>query len=143
MDRGAGHDRAGRDLRSRIEEGLGRWAHFVDRFRWLVFASMGIATIVLAAFIPSMQLKMSTEDFLFEDDPIRAEYERFKSQFGQDQVAILTVEPPEIFDVAFLTRLREFHEALEDEVPLSRGHHESGQCPVPFTGEATNSSSRT
>lgn len=109
--------RPGRDIRQRIEDALGRWAHTVFRFRWLVVAVMTLITVGLGTFIPDLEMKMSTDDFLFEDDPVRAEYDRFKADFGQDQVAILSVEPPELFDLGFLEKLRTFHDALENEVP--------------------------
>lgn len=104
-------------LRERIEDGLGAWAHFVFRFRWLIAIAMLAVTGTLASYIPSIELKMSTEDFLFEDDPARIAYDRFKEEFGQDQVAILTIEPTAVFDLAFLEKLRAFHDDLEDEVP--------------------------
>ena len=103
--------------RERIEDSLGAWAHFVFRFRWLVAIGMLFTTATLATFIPSIELKMSTEDYLFEEDPIRSAYDRFKEEFGQDQVAMLTIEPPAVFDLAFLEKLRAFHDDLEEEVP--------------------------
>jgi len=102
--------------RERIEDGLGAWAHCIFRFRWLAAIAMLAATGALATYIPSIELKMSAEDFLFEDDPVRATYDRFKEEFGQDQLAMLAIEPPAVFDLAFLEKLRSFHDDLENEV---------------------------
>lgn len=104
-------------LRQRIEDALGAWAHGVTRFRWPVLGGMLLVTLYLASFIPSLEIKMASEDFLFEDDPVRARYDAFKEEFGQDQIATLAITPPEIFDLAFLEKLRAFHEDLENEVP--------------------------
>jgi len=103
--------------RERIEDALGAWAHFIFRFRWPVAIAMLATAGALATAIPSIELKMSAEDFLFEDDPVRAAYDGFKEEFGQDQLAMLTVEAPAIFDLGFLEKLRAFHGDLEDEVP--------------------------
>jgi len=104
-------------LRGRIEDALGSWAHVVVRFRWPVAIGFMCSSVFLSTFIPQMEVKMASEDFLFENDPVRATYDRFKEEFGQDQIAMLTIEPPEVFDVGFLEKLRAFHEELEDEVP--------------------------
>jgi predicted RND superfamily exporter protein len=73
--------------------------------------------VFFTTYIPTMEVKMASEDFLFENDPVRAAYDQYKEEFGQDQIAMLTVEPPEVFDLGFLEKLRAFHGALEDEVP--------------------------
>lgn len=104
-------------LRRRIEDGLGDWAHTVSRLRWWIVLVVSAATVGLATFIPGMEVKMASEDFLFEDDPVRAVYDAFRAEFGQDQVTIVSITPPEIFDLAFLEKLEAFHRDLEDEVP--------------------------
>ena len=106
-----------RTLRLAIEDGLGRWAHHATRFRVPIVLVVLLGTAFFASFIPQMEVKMASEDFLFEDDPIRTRYDAFKEDFGQDQIAILSISPPEIFDLAFLRKLEAFHRDLEDEVP--------------------------
>ncbi|MBB82968.1 MAG: hypothetical protein CL931_04065, partial [Deltaproteobacteria bacterium] len=104
-------------LRQRVEDGLGAWAHVVLRFRWPIALGVLVLTGALASLIPQMEVKMASEDFLFEDDPVRAVYDEFRRDFGQDQVTIVAVSPPEIFDLAFLEKLEAFHRDLEDELP--------------------------
>ena len=107
----------GGGLRQRIEDGLGAWAHVVARFRWPIVVGALLCTAGLGTFIPSMEVKMASEDFLFEDDPVRAVYDEFRREFGQDQVTIIAISPPEIFDLGFLRKLEAFHRDLEDELP--------------------------
>jgi len=104
-------------LRLAIENALGAWAHQATRLRVPIVLVVLVGTGFLASFIPQMEVKMASEDFLFEDDPIRAQYDAFKEDFGQDQIAILSISPPEIFDLTFLEKLEAFHRELEDEVP--------------------------
>jgi predicted RND superfamily exporter protein len=44
-------------------------------------------------------------------------YEAFRQQFGQDELALIAVRPPQIFDRLFLERLRSLQNDLEREVP--------------------------
>jgi len=104
-------------IRDRLEDALGAWAGIVWRHAWpLALVMLGL-TAGLATRIPMLEIKMSTEDFLFENDPVRMAYDAFKEEFGQDQLVMLTIQPPEVFDLGFLEKLRAFHEDLEDEVP--------------------------
>jgi hypothetical protein len=105
-------------LRQRIEDALGAWAHVVLRFRWPIVVSVLLLTVGLATLIPQMEVKMASEDFLFEDDPVRAVYDDFKREFGQDQIMIIAISPEEIFDLGFLRKLEQFHRDLENEVPF-------------------------
>jgi len=104
-------------LRTRIEDGLGAWAHVVLRLRWPIVVAVTFLTVGISTFIPTMEVKMASEDFLFEDDPVRAVYDDFKREFGQDQVTIVAITPPEIFDLDFLRTLESLHRDLENEVP--------------------------
>lgn len=104
-------------LRGRMEEAFGAWARVVSRHAiWIALVMLGL-TAGLGTRIPQLKVKTATEDFLFENDPIRATYDAFKVDFGQDQIALVTIEPPEVFDRRFLEQLVAFHRALEDELP--------------------------
>ena len=87
------------------------------RGRWFFAALMFGIAIALGSRIPDLEIQTSTEEFLFEDDPVRATYDAFRAQFGQEQVVMLTIAPPELFDFEFLDRLRVLHDELEAEVP--------------------------
>jgi len=89
----------------------------VLRLRWPIALAVVLGTAFLASFIPQMEVKMASEDFLFEDDPVREVYDAFRHDFGQDQVTIIAISPPEIFDLGFLEKLEAFHRDLEDELP--------------------------
>jgi len=66
---------------------------------------------------PLVRLDTSTEGFLHEDDPILTNYDAFREEFGRDERIICAVEPPEVFSLAFLDKLKKFHEDLENSVP--------------------------
>jgi len=105
------------NLRGRLESGFGVWADWMWRSRWWVIALSLAATAALGSRVPLLETDTSTENFLAPDDPIKLAYDELRDRFGRDQLVILAIEPPEIFDQAFLRKLSRFHEDLESEVP--------------------------
>jgi hypothetical protein len=101
-----------------FEARFARWGRVVGRRApWIILATL-VLTGALASQLGQLGMDASTEGFLRPDNPARVAYDEFRERFGRDQVIVVAVEPPEIFDTLFLRRLRDFHEALEDEVPM-------------------------
>ncbi len=107
-------------VRSRIESQLEQLGHFVYRRAHAVIALVLIVIALGATRIPQIELRTSTDEFLRHDDPVRVDYDAFLERFGRDDLILIAIEPPEIFDLGFLERLRAFHALLEAEVPHVR-----------------------
>lgn len=107
-------------MRTRIEEALEALGHFCFRRAWLVIAAVLAAVGLASLQIPDIEVRTSIDEFLNEHDETRARYNDFLSQFGRDDMIMLALTADDVFDPAFLRRLRELHEALEDEVPHLR-----------------------
>ena len=106
------------NLRTRIEtafESFGR-AVFRNRIKTLLFMLVLIAGFM--SQLSKITFDESNESYFHEDDPTIAEYGVFRDQFGREEVVIIAVNPPEVFERAFLEKLRDFHEALEENVPF-------------------------
>ena len=104
-------------MRERFESELSRWGRFAYEHAW---PTIGIVLIVVAGLLtqlPKIGIDTSTEGFLKEGDPVRLTYNAFREQFGRDDAILLAVEAPEIFDLAFLEKLRAMHRDIENEVP--------------------------
>ena len=67
--------------------------------------------------LPRIKMDTSAEGLLHKDDPAMTEYQAFRKQFGREQMMIVGLQPKEVFDIKFLRTLKEFNEALEQEVP--------------------------
>lgn len=106
-----------RSLHDRIDAGYGAGGRWLVRRRWLVLGLAIVGTAPLAFRLPNLRSDNSPESFLRADDPARVGYDRFREQFGQDDRIVFAVRPPEVFGLAFLERLREFHRTIEREVP--------------------------
>ena len=53
----------------------------------------------------------------FPTDPARLALEDFRENFGNDELFIILLHPPDVFDSGFLTRLERVHQKLEEAVP--------------------------
>ncbi len=104
-------------IRDRIEAAFERWGHFVFRNARITIAFMLLLTLGLGSQLPELYLDTGSEAFLKKTDPVRVTYERFQEQFGREGVVLIAIEPPRVFDLGFLEKLRAFHEGLENEVP--------------------------
>ncbi|MDH4225259.1 MAG: efflux RND transporter permease subunit [Deltaproteobacteria bacterium] len=100
-----------------IESSLGNLGRLLYRRRMVTVVVVLLVTGVMAGQLRHLAFDPSTEAFFDQDDPALVQYNAFKEQFGQDDLAIITIQPKDVFDAPFLTRLKAFHTALEKEVP--------------------------
>ena len=108
-------------MRNRIEILLGRLGQFTFRHAWPVLIGVLAGVVLLSSQIPNIEVRTATDEFLKGDDPTRVDYDAFLELFGRDDVVLIAIEPKgELFDLAFLEKLRALHEELEDNVPHVR-----------------------
>lgn len=104
-------------VRNRLEAWLASLARTIAHHPWiallLVLAGMG----VLIVQVPKLTFDPSTEGFFHPDDPAVLDYEAFRERYGRDEVLLVAIASDDIFSLPFLERLREFHEAVESDVP--------------------------
>jgi len=105
------------DLRQRIEDGFERFGWWIYRHPWLTLGLMLMLLIVLLSQLPSLRMDTSTEGFLRDDDPVLQQYNDFREQFGRDEVVIIAVSAPDVFELGFLQKLKDLHEELAENVP--------------------------
>ena len=106
-------------LHQRIETSFETWGYFVVRQRWLAILLVLGTSAVFVSWLPEMKVDNSIEAFLHEDDPERVRYDRFRDRFGSEDRIMIILNPPEIFDLEFLEKLRAFHRELERELPYT------------------------
>jgi len=85
------------------------------------FKTIGIMLVLIAAaacWIPGMDFDASTEGMLHPEAPELLAYNSFREQFGREELIVLGIKPPEIFDTEFLKRLGALKKDIEERVPL-------------------------
>ena len=95
-------------------ENLGRWIHAHPK--WVILV-MVLFFASLASNIPSIKVDTSTAAFFSKKDQTRIDYDRFREQFGRDEIVLALIHPKNVFDLEFLEKLKAFHEDLEEKVP--------------------------
>jgi predicted RND superfamily exporter protein len=104
-------------LRQRIEEGFEQFGWQIYHNPWRTLALMLVVIATLLSQLPNLRMDTSTEGFLRDDDPVLRQYNDFREQFGRDEVVIIALSAPDVFDPQFLQKLKALHEELEDSVP--------------------------
>ena len=122
-------------IRYRIEQGFEQFAHFIYRNRIKTIIVMLILIAAVVSQIPKITIDTSMEGFLHEDDPALLAYNRFRDQFGRDEVVILAIKPPRIFDRKFFQKLQALHQDLEESQTDHLGEIWAQQLPgLPIEG---------
>lgn len=107
-------------VHTQIESLLGQLGRIAFQHAWLVLISVFSVVALGASQIPNIEIRTSTDEFLQHDDQTRVDYGAFLELFGRDDMMLIAIEPPMVFDLTFLEKLRDLHDRLEDEVPHVR-----------------------
>lgn len=62
----------------------------------------------------------STQNLLRRNDSILRVFAEFSYEFGRSALVVAAIEPPEVFDTGFLTKLKALHEDFQENVPYIR-----------------------
>jgi len=104
-------------LRQRIEANFETLGRQIVRRRWWVLVLLPLFALTLSSQAPTIGLDTSADVFLHEDDPAKVLYDEFRDQFGRGEFLIAAIRTPDALAPDFMLKLRDFHQALEDEVP--------------------------
>ena len=107
------------NLRTRIDEGFADLGRTVFRHRLKTLLLLAILLGGLLSQLPKLTADNSADVFFRKNDPALIEYNKFKDQFGRDEMVIVAVRPPEVFDAKFLMKLRGLHDDTSDAYIIS------------------------
>ncbi|MBC8438882.1 MAG: MMPL family transporter [Deltaproteobacteria bacterium] len=93
---------------------MARWA-FDNRYKTLILLSVFI--FIIASQFPKMTKDTSTEGLLRANDPALVDFNMFRDQFGRGPVIIVAIQTKDVFDMDFLTQLKNLHQELDEKVP--------------------------
>ncbi|MBW2545407.1 MAG: MMPL family transporter, partial [Deltaproteobacteria bacterium] len=104
-------------FRNKIERWFASLARIIYRNRIKTLLIMAVLIAAIATQLPKLTIDISMEGFLHKTDPTLIEYNNFRDQFGRDEVIIVAIRSPEIFEGGFLEKLKRLHQDLEENVP--------------------------
>jgi len=104
-------------LRQRIENGFSTFGHLIYRHHWKTLLLLLALVGTLVSQLPKLTLDTSTEGFLHQEDPTLIAYNKFREQFGRDELILLTIKTQDIFAADFLHKLQKLHRELADNTP--------------------------
>lgn len=107
-------------IRDRIEVWFTSFGHLACRRKWLTIFICLLAAGAMMSQMPKIRLDTSGEGLLHRKDPSLVTFDTFRDHFGTDQSIIIALEPPEIFDLDFLKKLKAFHDDLEKQPFLDK-----------------------
>ncbi|MEE8435548.1 MAG: MMPL family transporter, partial [bacterium] len=104
-------------FRAGMETGFERFGELVFRHSVRTLLLVALLAGGLISQLPWITFDTSTESFFHPDDPALIDYNAFREQFGRDQFIVIAVKPPDVFERAFLEKLKVFHDRLVEKVP--------------------------
>ncbi len=100
-----------------VEAAFGRYGRFACDRPWRVIVIFLLLYCALIAQLPRITTDTSIEGFLRSDDPVLLTYNRFREQFGRDELIIVALESAAVFTLESLQSLHQLHAELESRVP--------------------------
>ncbi|MGD8714956.1 MAG: MMPL family transporter [Desulfobacterales bacterium] len=106
------------DYKSKIEKGFQYLGIRVIRHRWAILLMTVVVVGLAGTQLPKLSIATSVESMFTRHDQVLNDYQSFRNQFGRDEKIVLLISSSDIFSLEFLTTLKQFHEDLENSVPL-------------------------
>lgn len=104
-------------FRQRIEKGFAAFGSLIFHHRWKTLLLIVLMVAGLASQLPKLVLDTSTEGFLHPEDPALIAYNKFREQFGRDELILMTIQSKDVFNQQFLQKLKQLHQDLADNTP--------------------------
>ena len=107
-----------KNIKKRIETWLEHFTVLVYEHPYLTLGILMIWVLLLTVKGAFIHSDTSLEGLLHKDDPILIDYNAFRDQFGREELIVIGIKTPDLFDIKFLERLKALHEELESKAPL-------------------------
>ncbi len=103
-------------MREKIELFFQHWGLFCARHPLSILLLIALLSAALASALPP-RFDTTMEGFLRKDSPAIRTYELLREQFGRDEYMIATVTTGDVFDPAFIQRLKQLEQDVWTQVP--------------------------
>ncbi len=124
------------DSKNKIEKGFHYLGISVIRYRWAILLMTVVVAGLAVTQLPKLSIATSVESMFTRHDQILTDYQRFRSQFGHDEEIVLLIASSDIFSLESLTTLKQFHEDLENSLPLLKEVSSLANAPYIELGDS-------
>ena len=90
----------------------------IVRYRLAVLFLTVLFVGTLSCYLPKLNVATTLESSFKEHNAVLQDYQRFRDMFGRDDAFVLLIKSEDIFNPQFLVRFKQFHQDLENSVPL-------------------------
>ncbi len=104
-------------MQKRFESWFKAAAGLIYDRAWRIILITAVVAVGLGFQVTRLRIDTSNESYFHKTDPVLTVYNDFKAQFGTDELVIVAIEAPKIFDRPFLRRLGKLHRELAEKVP--------------------------
>jgi predicted RND superfamily exporter protein len=106
------------EFKAKAGKSLGRFGITIIRFRNLFLALIVLGVGLLSYNIPKLTIATSLESSFKGHNQAIQDYQEFRDLFGRDDKIVILINSEDIFSKHFLARLKEFHDDLENTLPM-------------------------
>jgi len=105
------------NVHRRLESLFAGIAAWIYTHRFITLGVILLITVVLTGQLPKLTMDTREESFFHENDPTLIAYNKFRDQFGQDDMFIIGMKPEKGLTPDFLAAMSQLHKELEEKVP--------------------------
>lgn len=103
--------------KSRVEKGFGALAEQLYQYPKRYLFSVFMVVALLATQLQYIYMDTSTEGFLSPDHPAIKTYDRFREQFGRDELIIVGAKTDNVLQPEFVAQFRQLFDHLSETLP--------------------------
>lgn len=104
-------------IRQSFEHFFEYLARVIYRNRLKTILAVILLTLPMLAQLPKITLDTTNESFFRKDDRALLDYNKFRDQFGKDELFIIAISSSKIFDPDYLRKIEDLHEELAAKLP--------------------------
>lgn len=90
------------------------------RYPWLVLCFLGLVTLVALSRLPDLQVEITAEGMMVDDEPAVTLYQDTLETFGSEDVTVVYMEDPDLFEPGNLSLIRDVLARIEKIPQVSR-----------------------
>lgn len=106
-----------KNIRVKLDKLFGNITRLIFKRKYLTLFIMFVLVAAVTSQMSKLRIDNSNEGYFKADDPTLKIYDKFRDQFGRDELIILAIKSDTIYNLDYLEKLKNLHMELKDNVP--------------------------